>query len=93
MQAEAAARELRWLSLLDAVDLCVLMASEDVERYERAARRWFQRLVAERDDLTLEQAQLAIACLRELRHGDTDRLADVLRVLAGGRLGSSGNWR
>ena len=92
MQAEAAAREPRWLSLLDAVDLCVLMASEDPERYERAARRWFQRLVAEQDEITLEQAQLAIACLRNLRFGDTDRVADVLRVLAGGRA-QSGHWR
>jgi hypothetical protein len=93
LQAESAARELRSLSLLDAVDLCVLIATEAPERYERAARRLLVRLVTERERLTLDDAQLAIACLRALRFGDTDRLADMLRVLAGGRQGSNGHWR
>lgn len=92
-QAEDAARELGRVSLLDAIDLCVLFAQEAPDRYERAARRLLERLVSERAALTLDEAQLAIACLRGLRLGDRDRLADVLRVLAGGRQGSSGRWR
>jgi hypothetical protein len=82
MQADAAARDMRWPSLLDAVDLCVLMAAEAPERYERAVRRLLVRLVTERERLTLGDAQLAIACLRSLRFGDSDRLGDVLRVLS-----------
>src|SRR5262245_29417918 len=93
MQAEAAARELPRLSLLDAIDLSVLMASEAPERYERAARRLLVRLLTEREWFSLDDAQLAIACLRRLRLGDTDRLADVLRMLAGGRQSSTGYWR
>jgi hypothetical protein len=93
MQAEAAARELRQLSLLDAVDLIALMATEDADRYRRAARRWFRRLIAERETLTLYQAQLAIACLQGLGGADHERLTDVLRGLAGGRQSSSGVWR
>ena len=93
MQAETAAREMGGLPLLDAVDLCSLMAVEAPDRYERAARRLFRRLVAERDTLTLEDAQLAIACLRALPRGDRQRLTDVLRVLAGGKQSSNGHWR
>jgi hypothetical protein len=92
MQAETAAREIRQLTLLDAIDLCSLMAIEAPERYRRAARRWFRRYVAEQDSLTLEQAQLAIACLQALGGADHERLADVLRGLAGGRQSSSGVW-
>jgi hypothetical protein len=93
MQVEAAARELGRLSLLDAIDYCLLLASEAPERYERAARRLLVRLVTERDSLGLDEAQLAIACLRGLVGADRDRLADVLRVLAGGRQRSNGGWR
>src|SRR5947209_173675 len=93
MQAEAAARELGQLSLLDAIDLCTLMATEAPDRYQRAARRLFVRLVTERERLTLDQAELAIACLRGLVNGDRERLADVLRGLAGGRQRSNGLWQ
>ena len=93
MQAETAAREMGGLPLLDAVDLCSLMAVEAPDRYERAARRLFRRLIAERETLTLDEAELAIACLRALPRGDNERLTDVLRGLAGGRQSSSGLWR
>jgi hypothetical protein len=91
--SEAAARELRSLGLLDAVDLCVLIATEAPERYERAARRPLVRLLTERERMTPDDAQLAIACLRGLRPSDTDRLAGALRVLAGARWSTNGNWR
>ena len=93
LQAETAARELGRLSLLDALDFCLLVAVEAPDRYERAARRWFVRLVAETPRLTLDQAQLALACLREMPSGDGNRIADVLRGLAGGKQASSGHWR
>jgi hypothetical protein len=93
LQAETAAREIGRLSLVEAVDLIALMAIEAPDRYRRAERRWFRRLITERDSLTLYQAQLAIACLQGLGGADHDRLADVLRSLAGGRQGSSRHWR
>jgi hypothetical protein len=82
LAAETAARELGRLSLLDALDFCALLAHEAPARYERAARRWFERLVRERDGLSLDQAQLAISCLRGMPSGDSERLASVLRGLA-----------
>jgi hypothetical protein len=91
--AEMSAREMRHVNLLDALDFCWLVAGEAPERYERAARRWFHRLVGEREGLTLGEYQLALTCLRELPTGDRDRLRDILRVLAGGRQSSSGHWR
>jgi hypothetical protein len=93
LAAETAARELGRLSLLDALDFCALLAHEAPERYERAARRWFERLLRERDGLSLDQAQLAIACLLGLPSGDREWLANVLRGLAGGKQNSSGHWR
>ena len=84
---------MRQVNLLDALDFCWLVASEAPDRYERTARRWFQRLVSEKNGLTLDQLQLALACLRGLPTGDQDRLRDVLRGLAGGRQSSSGNRR
>ena len=89
-QAEAAARELPRLGLLDALDYCTLLAAEAPERYERAARRWLMRLLAESDTLTLDEAHLALACLRSLPAGDVDQLRAVLRVLVKRRHASSG---
>jgi hypothetical protein len=82
--AELSAREMRQVTLLDALDYCWLGAIEAPDRYERAARRWFQRLAAERTGLTLDQLQLAASCLCAMPTGDRDRLRDMLRVLAGG---------
>ena len=93
MGAETAAREMGRLGLLDAIDLWALMAIDAPNRYPRAARRLLVRLVTEREALTLDDAELAIACLRGLPGRDGDRLADVLRVLAGGRQGRNGLWR
>jgi len=61
---------------MDAADLCVLFAQEAPDRYERAARRPLERLVTEQAALTLDEAQLAIACLRGLPLGDTGRLSE-----------------
>jgi hypothetical protein len=91
--AETAAREMHEVSLLDALDFCWLVAGEAPDRYERTARRWFQRLAAERTGLRLDQLQLAAACLCALPAEDRDRLRDVLRALAGGKQSASGHWR
>lgn len=42
--AETAAREMGGLSLADALALCELLAKADPARYERAARRWLERV-------------------------------------------------
>ena len=66
LAAETAARELGRLTLLDAIDLCLLMATEAPERYSVPPSGGFVRLVREREALTLDQAALALACLRGL---------------------------
>ena len=44
----------------------VLYAEAGDEKFERAAYRWLSRLTNERDNLTLDEAQLAAAALAAL---------------------------
>jgi hypothetical protein len=78
--AELAARELRWLSLEDALALCVLFADRDPGRFERAALRWLARLLAERSP-SLEQLGLAVSALASLPHGSRAASTFTLRRL------------
>jgi hypothetical protein len=54
--AVAAARELPQLSLLDALELTMLIGRKDPGRYPRVAARWLQRLLEEHPDVTIEEA-------------------------------------
>jgi hypothetical protein len=80
-QAEMAMREMRRVGLLDALDYCTLLAAEAPDRYDSAARRWLGLLLAECASLTLDDVQLALACLRSLPAGDVDQIREVLRAL------------
>src|SRR2546423_12830618 len=64
--AEMAARELGSLSLDDALKLCVLLADSDPPRFERAALRWLERVIAERLPPVAAIA-LAASALSQLR--------------------------
>jgi len=64
--AEMAARELRGLSLPDALDLVILMARVRPDRLERAAIRWHGRLEIEATTLTLAESRFALAALERL---------------------------
>jgi hypothetical protein len=44
-------------------------------------RRWLGLLLAECGSLTLDDVQLALACLRSLRAGDVEPIRDTLRAL------------
>jgi hypothetical protein len=77
LNAEIAARELGGLSLADALDLTLLMRETDRWRYERAAIRWLERFMEERQP-SLSEIVLASAALSE-RGGAGD---DILRELA-----------
>jgi hypothetical protein len=61
--AVAAARELPQLSLLDTLELTMLIVRKDQGRYPRVAARWLQRLLEEHPDVTIEEAALAASCL------------------------------
>jgi hypothetical protein len=80
--AELAARELRGLSLHDALDLVVLIARQRPDRLERAAIRWHGRLETEAPTLTLAESRFALAALEHLPCNP--RAADMLRKLLRG---------
>jgi len=79
--AEMAARELGSLSLHDALDLCVLLAELQPERFPRAAVRWHGRLEVEAQLLTLAESQLALSALVALGAGDKEAEGILRRLL------------
>src|SRR5438132_7302489 len=56
LAAVAAAKELARLSLVDALELTLLIARKDPRRHQRAAARWLQRFLEEHPDATIEEA-------------------------------------
>jgi hypothetical protein len=78
-QAEVAARELRGLSLVDALELVILIAGVRPDRLERAAVRWHGRLEVELPALTLAESRFALAALERLPADP--RAGDLLRSL------------
>ena len=81
-QAEHAARELGWLSLVDALALVVAYARTGSPKFEPAAVRWLARLALEGRELRLSDVQLAaaaLACLRGARSGRAEKT--LLRLL------------
>ena len=76
--AEIAARERGGLSLSDALDLTLLIRETNRWRYERAAVRWLQRFIEERQPGPSEVA-LASAALAELGGSGDRSLRDLLR--------------
>jgi hypothetical protein len=80
-QAEVALRELRDVSLLDALDYLDLLAEQRPEKLEQAALRWHGRLELEAGVLTLAEAQLALAALAALCGGQRDAVLILRRLL------------
>jgi hypothetical protein len=78
----AAAKELPQLSLLDALDLTMLIARKDSGRYPRVAARWLQRLLEEHPDLTIEEATLAASSLIALPGAGYGEAAQTLKAMA-----------
>lgn len=64
--AELAARELRGLSLYDALNLVALIAHSRPDRLEAAAIRWHGRREIEAKSLTLAESRFALAALERL---------------------------
>ena len=75
--AVAAARAIGWLSLGDALDLCLLLAEKDPKRYPRAAVRWLERLLGERE-LEIAEVQLAASALAALQGRSSAQAVTVL---------------
>ena len=75
--AEASAREVRNLTLEEALRLVFLYAEKDPIRYDRATRRWLARYVIEDKAVSILKAQLAAAALAELRAGERQQAAKL----------------
>jgi hypothetical protein len=80
--AVAAAKELPQLSLLDALELTMLIARKDPSRYPRVAARWLQRLLEEQPEATIEEAALAAACRVALPGAGYGEAASTLKAMA-----------
>jgi hypothetical protein len=78
--AEQAAREMRRLSLHNALDLVGQMARVRPDRIERAALRWHGRLELEATALTLPDAQFGLAALARLP-ADPEAIATLKKLL------------
>lgn len=82
MAALAAARDLPALSLLDALDLTLLVARKDPTRHSRVAARWLLRFLEEHPDATIEEAALAASCLAALPGAGFGEAAQTLKALS-----------
>lgn len=82
MAAVAAARELPQLTLLDALDLTLLVARNDPARHPRIAARWLLRFLEEHPDATIEEAALAASCLAALPGVGFGEAAQTLKDMA-----------
>jgi hypothetical protein len=80
--AVSAARELPQLSLLDALELTLLVARKDPRRHPRVAARWLQRYLEEDPAATIEEAGLAASALLALTGAGYLEAAQTLKATA-----------
>jgi hypothetical protein len=78
--AEMAIRELKTVSLVDALDYLDLLAEVKPEKLEQAVLRWHGRLELEASVMTLAESQLALAALASLCAGEREAIT-ILRGL------------
>src|SRR4051812_47697111 len=60
-EALSAASELDFVSLADALELTLLLAAGDLEKYSRAAARWHVRFVEETKNVDIRESQAVLA--------------------------------
>jgi hypothetical protein len=82
--ALAAAAELDFVSLPDALEL-VLLLIDGPARFRRAALRWYARYCAEVPDVGFEEAQAVLACLAGLAGRRPKAAASALAELVNRR--------
>jgi hypothetical protein len=80
--ALAAAKDLPRLSLLDALELTVLVARKDPRRHPRVASRWLLRYLEEDPHAMIEEAALAASTLVALTGVAHEEAAQTLRAMA-----------
>ena len=80
--ALAAAKDLPQLSLVNALELTVLVARKDSRRHRRMAARWLLRFLEEHPAATIEDAGLAASSLIALTGASYEEAAQTLRAMA-----------
>ena len=80
--AVAAARELPQLSLVDALDLTLLVARKDPRRHPRVAARWLLRYLEEDPSATIDEAALAASSLVALTGVGYREAVQTLQAMA-----------
>lgn len=88
LAAEAAARECRRVPLDLSLGICLLMAEREDPRFERAARRWGERLLAEPRRGTLLQCARILEALAAVGAADRRGLGRLALALRAAELGS-----
>jgi hypothetical protein len=78
----AAAEELPQLSLVDALELTLLVARKDPHRHPRVAARWLQRYLEEDPGATIEEAAQAASSLVALSGVGYREAAQTLQAVA-----------
>ena len=81
MAARTAASDLPHVGLEEAAALLILIASEDPAKLEAAAVRFLGRACLERSFITLDDAQLLVACLTQLERADEQSRASFAGAL------------
>jgi hypothetical protein len=66
VHVRAAAAELGYIDLADALSVCVLVCHREPTIYQRAALRWLARFCLERPDATLSEVERASRFLQAL---------------------------
>jgi hypothetical protein len=79
--ALAAAKDLPQLSLLDALELTVLVARQDPRRHPQVASRWLLRYLEEDSHATIDEAALAASSLAALTGVGHEEAASALRAV------------
>ena len=74
--------DLPQLSLVDALELTVLVARKEPRRHPRVVARSLLRLLEEQPDVTIEEAALAAASLVALTGGAYEEATATLRAMA-----------
>jgi hypothetical protein len=62
-EALSAASELQFVSLVEALELTLLLVDGDLEKYNRAALRWHVRFVGETRNVDIRESQAVLALL------------------------------
>ena len=76
----AAAAELPYIGIRDALHVCLLLRDGDAQLYERAAVRWAGRFALEGRDVDLGAVRSAVTALDALPRS-TDQAMDTLAAL------------